>query len=613
VFETENEFEKDGKFGGGGKKGPWNNKNKGGSTSKAKKSQVMENFLIEEYSSFNLDIMCMNPALQFKHLREKARSVILCSGTLTPTESFACELETTFAVQCCPHVINTNQVFTRVIGTSNDSRRELVCNYQNMKDDAFKEEIIDIIADIADRTSNGMLVFFSSYQNLRSFKFLMKKKKDLLRRFSKIMYWEDEAPSKELDKWVGKYFKSAETDFPGAIMFGVFRGKLSEGFDFADKKARAVVTVGIPFPAFSSEVQMKMKNNDDKKKTNKDFLSGDSWYFIEALRAINQALGRCIRHRYDWGAMFLIDNRFNSDKYKNGLSKWIKKTIESEPGVSQILESYNQFTDDKAINPPKPAAQKPSKSTDNTTEMKTLAVNEVKGETSAEPTPTPTTSVNQLLSKLQHSPKMEQTKRTLGGKRKSAKSKFFETDTVKIENHLGKSSSQNSTSSQLSQIPVGRNLIALPKRVFVKLSESESERETENTPPVSFRKSQPSKNTNQNQPESNPENNIEHPEKLKKLEKQSIKNGNSSEIVILGSPKKMTEEDELDLLNLSSLSDWKSTQGKKSLGKENEDPHLSGIESFCDLDESIAESESSSCVIITGGTTPPSKKLKIDN
>ena len=317
--------------------------------------------------------------------------------------------------------------------------------------------------------------------------------------------------------------------------------------------------------------------------------------------------------------MFLIDNRFNSEKYRNGLSKWIKKTIDGEQGVSQILESYNQFTDDKAINPPKAAAPKPSKPTDNTTGMQKLAVNEVKGETKdsssaepSDPTLTPTTSVNQLLSKLEHSPKMQQTKRTIAGKRKSAKSKFFEYEiSEKIENHLGHCHwtdpdlSQNSTSSQLSQIPVGRNLRTLPKRVFVKASESESEFEIENTPPVSFRKSQPSKHTNQNQPENNPENNIEHPKK------QSMKNEKTSEVVIPVSPEKAEETNELDLLNLSSLSDWKSTQENKNSHKENEDPDLSGIESFCNLDESVAESENS--VIITGGSTPPSKKLKIHN
>jgi len=35
----------------------------------------------------------------------------------------------------------------------------------------------------------------------------------------------------------------------GAILCCVCRGKVSEGIDFADEMARAVVIVGIPFPA----------------------------------------------------------------------------------------------------------------------------------------------------------------------------------------------------------------------------------------------------------------------------------------------------------------------------------------------------------------------------
>jgi len=38
------------------------------------------------------------------------------------------------------------------------------------------------------------------------------------------------------------------SDVDGAIFFAVCRGKVSEGMDFADNNARAVITVGIPFP-----------------------------------------------------------------------------------------------------------------------------------------------------------------------------------------------------------------------------------------------------------------------------------------------------------------------------------------------------------------------------
>lgn len=34
----------------------------------------------------------------------------------------------------------------------------------------------------------------------------------------------------------------------GALLIAVCRGKVSEGLDFSDDNARAVVTVGIPFP-----------------------------------------------------------------------------------------------------------------------------------------------------------------------------------------------------------------------------------------------------------------------------------------------------------------------------------------------------------------------------
>ena len=60
--------------------------------------------------TFEMQIICMNPGIAFKAIREKARSVILCSGTLSPTASFEHELETKFSVAICPHVIDKNQI-----------------------------------------------------------------------------------------------------------------------------------------------------------------------------------------------------------------------------------------------------------------------------------------------------------------------------------------------------------------------------------------------------------------------------------------------------------------------------------------------------------------------
>ncbi len=42
--------------------------------------------------------------------------------------------------------------------------------------------------------------------------------------------------------------RNSSTTVKGAIFFAIFRGKISEGIDFSDDYARAVLVVGIPFP-----------------------------------------------------------------------------------------------------------------------------------------------------------------------------------------------------------------------------------------------------------------------------------------------------------------------------------------------------------------------------
>ena len=41
-----------------------------------------------------------------------------------------------------------------------------------------------------------------------------------------------------------------------------------------------------------------------------DLLSGEQWYSQTAMRAVNQALGRVIRHRHDHGAVILCDGTY---------------------------------------------------------------------------------------------------------------------------------------------------------------------------------------------------------------------------------------------------------------------------------------------------------------
>ena len=48
-------------------------------------------------------------------------------------------------------------------------------------------------------------------------------------------------------------------------------------------------------------------------------LTGDAWYVQTAIRAVNQAVGRVIRHRADYGAVLLCDERFKAEARRRGL------------------------------------------------------------------------------------------------------------------------------------------------------------------------------------------------------------------------------------------------------------------------------------------------------
>lgn len=50
-------------------------------------------------------------------------------------------------------------------------------------------------------------------------------------------------------------------------------------------------------------------------------------YAAQAWRAVNQAIGRVIRHRWDYAAIVLLDERFCADERSVFLSKWLQPYV----------------------------------------------------------------------------------------------------------------------------------------------------------------------------------------------------------------------------------------------------------------------------------------------
>ncbi|CAG0885675.1 unnamed protein product [Cyprideis torosa] len=289
----------------------------------------------------SIHFWCFSPGVGMQTLVQKGiRNIILTSGTLSPLSSFKTELGLPFNVELeNPHIVTEKQVWVGVLRRGPDGT-ELTSTYKNRSSAGYMRSLGMTISNFATIVPHGLLVFFPSYGLLNSC----------------MQFWQNTGVWKAIEKKKpifvepkGKNsFTTAMTDFyakikdpavKGAIFMAVFRGKVSEGLDFADENGRAVVIAGIPFaPHFDPRITLKREYLDDMKRScnnpveAKQMMSGGEWYHLEAIRAVNQAIGRVIRHRYDFGAIILADSRFGSTNFKV-----IKRKRENEMG---LLEEY---------------------------------------------------------------------------------------------------------------------------------------------------------------------------------------------------------------------------------------------------------------------------------
>ena len=117
---------------------------------------------------------------------------------------------------------------------------------------------------------------------------------------------------------ISEYKNNCMTEL-GALMFCVYRGRSSEGMDFRDEQCRGVLLVSIPF-ANMGDLRVRLGEAYHDRETT--LLSGKDWAKVSAFRALNQALGRAIRHQKDWGVCVLLDTRFNESANWRMLPKW---------------------------------------------------------------------------------------------------------------------------------------------------------------------------------------------------------------------------------------------------------------------------------------------------
>ncbi|XP_056847234.1 regulator of telomere elongation helicase 1 homolog isoform X2 [Raphanus sativus] len=314
--------------------------------------------IIKGKVSRTLSWWCFNPGITMQDIANKGvGTIILTSGTLSPMDSLAQELKLDFPIRLeNPHVISSNQLWAGVVSTG-PSGRVLNSSYRNRDEPEYKQELGNAIVNFSRVVPDGLLVFFPSY-------YLMDRC---------IAFWKDGSHRNSMTVWEricklkkpvieprdSSLFPAAMLDFSkklqdrsisGAVFFAVCRGKVSEGLDFADGAGRAVVITGLPY-AKVTDPKIKLKREfldeqvqvSDAKLPRSALLSGSMWYSQEAARAVNQAIGRVIRHRHDYGAIIFCDDRFEQPSQQSKISLWIRPYVKCYPRYGEVISDLARF------------------------------------------------------------------------------------------------------------------------------------------------------------------------------------------------------------------------------------------------------------------------------
>lgn len=201
----------------------------------------------------------------------------------------------------------------------------------------------------------------------------------------KQVFWEarDSADCDSSLKQYQAHLRSSPT--AGAVIFCVVGGKLSEGINFGDELARCVVVMGLPYPDLSDpELNERLMHADRRATTCVRSTGGSAgvsasapvatsgggggvrgmatlgaagreMYSNMCMQAVNQCVGRAIRHAGDYAAVLLVDVRYTGSQGAAGggtsshcvvgkLPSWLtRRWTDSPDKFGKAVQALGQF------------------------------------------------------------------------------------------------------------------------------------------------------------------------------------------------------------------------------------------------------------------------------
>ncbi|NWQ63610.1 DDX11 helicase, partial [Neopipo cinnamomea] len=298
----------------------------------------------------SLKFLLLNPAVHFAKVVEECRAVIIAGGTMQPVADFREQLLSCAGVDparvlefSCGHVIPPDNILP-IILCNGPSNQQLEFTYQTRDLPQMMDETGRILCNLCNVIPGGVVCFFPSYEYEKQVYAHWEKRGLLNRLATKKKIFQEPKKANQVEQVLVEYAKcikrcsQAGGQMTGALLLSVVGGKMSEGINFSDDLGRCVIMVGMPYPNIKSpELQEKMAWLD--KTMPRAAGQAPSRVLIENLcmKAVNQSIGRAIRHQKDFASILLLDHRYARPAIFNKLPQWIRERTQVKPAFGSAF------------------------------------------------------------------------------------------------------------------------------------------------------------------------------------------------------------------------------------------------------------------------------------
>uniref|UniRef100_A0A182LRL6 DNA 5'-3' helicase n=1 Tax=Anopheles culicifacies TaxID=139723 RepID=A0A182LRL6_9DIPT len=312
-------------------------------------SRVLIAFNEKDPSQAAMKYLLLNPGARFEEIVQSCRSVVLAGGTMQPTEELTeqvfrhCRERVTIKIY--PHVVPKDAVLPIAIGRG-PTGKEFLFNFANKQNMEMLDELQSTLLNVCQVVPNGVVVFFSSYDFLDLFYRKLEQSGNRARLEERKKVFREPKISGQVERILLDYGRAARSA-TGAILFSVVGGKLSEGLNFSDELGRCVVVVGLPYPNRTSpELMERMRYLDRSLATSGGVGSsaGNEYYENLCMKAVNQCIGRAVRHIRDYAAVILLDTRYcTGERIRRKLPVWISERMDCAERYGQAHGKLVKF------------------------------------------------------------------------------------------------------------------------------------------------------------------------------------------------------------------------------------------------------------------------------